>query len=88
MSDAAFRTRDLFVLAHAHGFTLWLYRARSIRDVAHAGFFDGAGGMVASGDMIVVSASDGGQMFQLARDADPGQPGVNAVPLGSALGSA
>ena len=88
MSDVAFRCRDLAVLAHARGFTLWLYRARSVHDVVRAGFFDCAAGLVASGDMIVVSANDGGQVFRLARSAEPGQPWVSAVPLGSALGSA
>jgi hypothetical protein len=88
MSDAPFRSRDLAVLAHARGFTLWLYRARSVRDVVRAGFFDSAAGLVASGDMVVVSAGDGGQVFQLARSAGLDQPEVvNAVPLGSALGA-
>ncbi len=60
MSDVAFQSRDLAVLAHARGFTLWLYRARSVHDVMRAGFFDGEAGLVASGDMIVISAHDGG----------------------------
>ncbi len=87
MSDVAFRSSDLAVLAHARGFTLWLYRVQSVDDVVRAGFVDGAAGLVASGDMVVVSANDRGQVFQVARGAEPGQPGVGAAPLGSALGS-
>ncbi len=88
MSNDTFRLCDLAVLAHARGFTLWLYRARSVRDVVCTGFFDDAARLVASGDMIMVSASNGGQVFQLAHNAEPSQPGVSAIPLGSALGSA
>jgi hypothetical protein len=86
MSDAVFHARDLAVLAHARGFTLWLYQARSLRDVARAGFFDAAAGLVALGDMVVVSARDGGQVFQLATIPGLGQPGVTAVPLGASPG--
>ena len=58
----AFAIRNLSVLAYAQGFTLWHYKGATITlaKIRAPGFFDGAADMLASGDMLMVSASDGG----------------------------
>ena len=60
-----FRVRDLPVLAYALGFTLWLYKAgiATRADVMAKGFFDAAADMLAKGDHIHISASDGGAIL-------------------------
>jgi len=61
----AFAIRNLSVLAYANGFTLWHYKAFEDRQetVASDGFFAAAGDMLAAGDMVMVSASDGGRVL-------------------------
>src|SRR5258708_7247346 len=65
----AFAIRNLSVLAYAQGFTLWHYKGATIAlaDTHAAGFFDGAGDMLASGDMLMVSARDGGRVGFVAQ---------------------
>jgi len=60
----AFVIRNLSVLAYAQGFTLWHYKAADDRldDIAAPGFLADAADMLASGDMLLVSARDGGRM--------------------------
>jgi hypothetical protein len=60
----AFAIRNLSVLAYAQGFTLWHYKAGTDRldDVAAPGFLAEAADMLAHGDMLLISASDGGRM--------------------------
>ena len=57
--------RNLSVLAYAQGFTLWHYKAlaRRIDEVCAEDYFDDLGDMLASGDMLLVSAADGGRML-------------------------
>jgi hypothetical protein len=57
----AFTIRNLSVLAYANGFTLWHYKAgqSSLEDVAQPSFMGDAAGMVACGDIIMVSAAEG-----------------------------
>lgn len=64
----AFAVRHLSVLAYAQGFTLWHYKAGSDRlaDVAEGGFFADAADMLAGGDMVMVSAADGGRILCIA----------------------
>eukprot|EP01037_Dinobryon_pediforme_P001988 gene1988-2024_t len=59
----AFTLRNLSVLAYAQGFTLWHYKhlGKCLADVGKAQFFDLASAMLASGDMILISAKDGGR---------------------------
>ncbi len=66
----SFSVRNLSVLAYANGFTLWHYKAgaESLAGVAAAGFFDGAADMMASGDMLMVSAADGARVVAVVRD--------------------
>jgi hypothetical protein len=75
----AFALRNLSVLAYANGFTLWLYKTASDdqRSVTLPGFFDDASDMLAGGDMMMVSASDGGRILSVTADGS----GVRAAPL-------
>ena len=63
-----FRVRDLSALSYAQGFTFWHYRAGSstLLDVLKPGFFDGLDHM-AAGDMITVTAADGGAVLFVHR---------------------
>ena len=75
----SFVLRSLSVLAYANGFTLWHYRAGgdALPTVRGAGYFDDAVDMMAGGDIVLVSASEGGQVMCVA--ADGGR--VTAEPL-------
>ena len=63
----AFCSRNLSVLAYSNGFTLWLYKA--IGEIgailANPRFFEEAGDILAGGDMVVVSARDGGRVLSV-----------------------
>ncbi len=62
-----FSMRHLSVLAYAQGFTLWHYKAdHPLEPVSSSGFFDPATEMFAAGDMMLVSATDGGRMLCIA----------------------
>ena len=76
----SFAVRNLSVLAYANGFTLWHYKsgADSLREVSPPGYFDDAVDMLASGDMMMVSSSTGGQMLVVAL----GEQGLLTGPLG------
>ena len=60
-----FALQRLTVVSHAYGFTLWHYNQRAgfLRDVLKNHYFSPAHDMMAAGDMILVSASDGGSML-------------------------
>jgi hypothetical protein len=59
-----FDVRNLSVLAYANGFTLWHYKTPgALAPVQAPGFFDGAADMLASGDMLLVSAPEGGRVL-------------------------
>jgi hypothetical protein len=64
----SFAIRNLSVLAYAQGFTLWHYRAGAARldDAGTDGFFDAASDMFAVGDMLMISAVDGGRVVCVA----------------------
>ena len=75
----AFAIRNLSVLAYAQGFTLWHYKAdETLRQLAEPGFFDQAADVLTSGDLMMVSAADGGSVLCLR----PKDQGIAAVPLG------
>lgn len=59
-----FSIRNLSVLAYAQGFTLWHYKAPStqLADLSQPEFFDLAADMLAPGDMLMLSARDGGKI--------------------------
>ena len=64
----AFSIRNLSVLAYANGFTLWHYKAGRDRleQVEARDFFADATDMLAEGDMMMVSAVDGGRILSIA----------------------
>lgn len=53
--------RNLSVLAYANGFTLWHYKAFNtlLAQVSALDYFSDAEDMLTTGDLILVSASDG-----------------------------
>jgi len=63
--SSIFAIRNLSVLAYANGFTLWHYKAGNARldAVATPNFFQDSSDMLSVGDMMMVSASDGGRMM-------------------------
>jgi hypothetical protein len=76
----AFAIRNLSVLAYAQGFTLWHYKAGAAKlaQVGRSGFFNHAADMFATGDMLMVSAAEGGRMFFVTTTADA----VTTAPMG------
>ena len=74
----AFAIRNLSVLAYANGFTLWHYRASSERleHVSARDFFADAADMLASGDIMMVSAADGTRILCVATPAPRGNRGA------------
>ena len=66
----SFAARNLSVLAYADGFTLWHYKAGQDdrRIVEHPGFFAEAADMMSAGDIVMVSAADGGRLMCLVQD--------------------
>lgn len=67
----SFHMRNLSVLNYAHGFTLWHYRTRDTAAEAVApDYFHDAPFNVRDQDMMVISASDGGCMMVVGRDAE------------------
>src|ERR1044072_4147190 len=61
----AFPIRNLSVLAYANGFTLWHYKSGKdpLSHVQAVDFFADAADMLSEGDMMMVSASDGGRIL-------------------------
>ena len=76
-----FTLRNLSVLAYAQGFTLWHYRAAAapMARTAAPGFFNPAADMIAAGDMVLVSAADGGRVLFVAAASEAG--GVRTTAL-------
>jgi hypothetical protein len=64
----AFAIRNLSVLAYANGFTLWHYKAGKDRfnQVEKTDFFADAADILGEGDMMMVSAPDGGRILTIA----------------------
>lgn len=55
--------RHLCAQSYGNGFTMWHYRANSLAEVTQADFFIDAQGIMQQGDMVLVSAPDGGAQF-------------------------
>ena len=66
----SFALRSLSVLAYANGFTLWHYRGGEdgLSAVSRSGYFDEAVDMLTGGDIVLVSAADGGRVMYLAAE--------------------
>jgi hypothetical protein len=64
----AFAIRNLSVLAYANGFTLWHYKAGrdQLEHVETRDFFADAADMLVEGDMLMISAVDGGRVVCVA----------------------
>lgn len=64
----SFTLRNLSVLAYANGFTLWHYKAGNdnLSESAHPGYFADAADLMAEGDMVMVSAAEGGRIASVA----------------------
>ena len=64
----AFSIRNLSVLAYANGFTLWHYKAGAdqLETATQLGFFAEAEDMLAAGDMMMISAANGGLLVSVA----------------------
>ncbi len=75
----SFMLRSLSVLAYANGFTLWHYKTGqdALSAVERSGYFDDAVDMMAGGDIVLVSAADGGRVMSVASEAGR----VTAEPL-------
>ncbi len=67
----SFILRSLSVLAYANGFTLWHYRSGgdALAAVSRSGYFDDATDMMTGGDILLVSAPDGGSVMSVAAEA-------------------
>ena len=67
----AFSIRNLSVLAYAQGFTLWHYKggAATLAQAGAEGFFDRAADMLETGDIMMVSAADGGRLLFIAANS-------------------
>jgi hypothetical protein len=77
----AFAIRNLSVLAYANGFTLWHYKTGrdGLEKVEARDFFADAADMLALGDMMMISAPDGGRVLSIA-------PGLAGEVVTSRLG--
>ncbi len=64
----AFMLRNLSVLAYANGFTLWHYKSGTdkLSQAAREGYFADAADLLAPGDMMMLSAAEGGKIATVA----------------------
>ena len=81
----AFAIRNLSTHGYSNGFTLWHYRSEvdKLADIDSAGYFNDASDMFTAGDMILVSAADGGA-HRFVKDvlySGPAELTVSIVPL-------
>lgn len=67
-----FAIRNLSVLSYAAGFTSWHYKAGigTLADIQQPGFFNDAADMIAPGDHMDISVSDGGCILFVDSVAD------------------
>jgi hypothetical protein len=64
----AFMLRNLSVLAYANGFTLWHYKSGpdKLTQATREGYFADAADLLAPGDMVMLSAAEGGKIATIA----------------------
>ncbi|HQT65554.1 MAG: hypothetical protein B7Z75_12465 [Acidocella sp. 20-57-95] len=64
----AFTLRNLSVLAYANGFTLWHYKSGTdkLAQATREGYFADAADLLAPGDMVMLSAAEGGKIATIA----------------------
>jgi|BEDMetMinimDraft_2_1075160.scaffolds.fasta_scaffold04264_2 hypothetical protein len=77
----------LSILAYAQGFTLWHYRAGGgLAETLGPGFFAPAARLFETGDMVLVSARDGGGLFLVCDKRKPTlAPVLGALPEAAPL---
>jgi len=78
--SADFTVRNLSVVAYTQGFTLWHYKApvSDLRKILAPGFFTAANDMFSVGDMVLISARDGGSVAFIAAC----DPAIVLAPMG------
>ncbi len=78
-----FAIRNLSVLAYAQGFTLWHYRAPQapLAALASPGYFNLASDILATGDMLMMSARDGGRVAFVVQVSVEPTENVQLAPL-------
>jgi hypothetical protein len=69
---------NLSILAFANGFTLWCCKTHTVMEAVKPGFFDGVSSLLATGDLVLVSAPDGARALWTACEAGR----VQVAPLG------
>jgi hypothetical protein len=76
----AFALRNLSVLAYADGFTLWHYKSTcdKLAQASAAGYFADAADLLAPGDMVMLSAAEGGKIATIAGEGKS----IALAPLG------
>ena len=83
-----FTVRNMSVLAYAQGFTLWHYKGMglSLSMLKSEGFFDSAADLLSAGDMLMLSAFDGGDVAFVAKSKAPHDrfEVVHLAPMGGA----
>jgi hypothetical protein len=64
----AFSLRNLSVLAYANGFTLWHYKSGTdpLARTSTKGYFAAAADLLAAGDMVMLTATEGGKIATIA----------------------
>jgi hypothetical protein len=64
----AFTLRNLSVLAYANGFTLWHYKSGNdqLTQATREGYFADAADLLAPGDMVMLTAAEGGKIATIA----------------------
>ena len=64
----AFTLRNLSVLAYANGFTLWHYKSGpdALAQANSTGYFADAADLLAPGDMVMLTAAEGGKIATIA----------------------
>jgi hypothetical protein len=65
--------RNFSCVAYANGFTLWHYKAtrNSLAEVTAPGFFDPMAELISAGDVVMISAADGGRVAFIQSDETP-----------------
>ena len=83
-----FTVRNMSVLACALGFTLWHYKGMEfpLSTLKSAGFFDNAVDLINTGDIVMLSAFDGGDLAFIAKSKAPHDrfETVHLAPMGGA----
>jgi len=80
-----FAIRDLAVLAHDDGFTLWRYRTAD-RAIGDHDYWNGAGRYLRRGDLVVVLDRDRPARDRLLRIAERRGDDIRVTDLGAGAG--